>query len=206
MTANSVNHIENREIITGLCGNISREGMAPLLHWLDSTDFYRAPASCKHHLPVIGGLVQHSLNVYRLLCDKIEQLENHDVLSRLESAAIIGIFHDLAKVNRYIREKKNRKISGHWQEVEVWGMGDDQWPLGHGEKSVYLLQQHIRLTTEEAAAIRWHMGAFEVGVHLDYWTRDAFNTASKKFPLVAMIITADYEATKLLEMNAGVTE
>ena len=34
-------------------------------------------------------------------------------------------------------------------------------PLGHGEKSLYLIQRHMDLEPEEAMAIRWHMGAYD---------------------------------------------
>ena len=40
----------------------------------------------------------------------------------------------------------------------------DAFPLGHGEKSLFLITRHIALTEEEALAIRWHMGAYDDAV------------------------------------------
>ena len=37
---------------------------------------------------------------------------------------------------------------------------DDQFPYGHGEKSVFLIERKMHLKIDEAMAIRWHMGEF----------------------------------------------
>ncbi|MDE7349167.1 MAG: hydrolase, partial [Clostridia bacterium] len=44
--------------------NIKREGGDKLLKWLCDSDFFVAPASSKFHNAVVGGLCDHSLNVY----------------------------------------------------------------------------------------------------------------------------------------------
>lgn len=36
--------------------------------------------------------------------------------------------------------------------------------MGHGEKSLWIVSQYINLTDDEALAIRWHMGGFDVAV------------------------------------------
>ncbi len=76
---------------------------------------------------------------------------------------------------------------------------DDQLPLGHGEKSLSILQDFIKLTEPEKLAIRWHMGAFEPGTHFDYPTGYAFRAEMEKYPLVALLFTADLEASSVLE-------
>lgn len=75
---------------------------------------------------------------------------------------------------------------------------DDQFPLGHGEKSLYITQQFIKLTTEEALAIRWHMGGFDLPN-----PRHAFDNAMKTSKLVAILILADQEASYLMEAEDG---
>ena len=44
--------------------NITRPGADRLLSWLETTDFFTAPASTRYHGACECGLVMHSLNVY----------------------------------------------------------------------------------------------------------------------------------------------
>lgn len=76
----------------------------------------------------------------------------------------------------------------------------DQLPIGHGEKSLYLASQFIKLTPEEAAAIRWHMATFDAGIHFDYPSGYPYREAVKQFKLVSIIQLADIEATQLMEV------
>ena len=50
--------------------HISREGSKELLEWLQTTDFFTAPASTKFHCACTGGLVQHSVKVYQVMMEK----------------------------------------------------------------------------------------------------------------------------------------
>ena len=72
----------------------------------------------------------------------------------------------------------------------------DKTPLGHGEKSVSILQDFIKLTEVEKLAIRWHMGPWDIS---DYSGKWAFNNALTFSPLVALLITADFEAGSIIE-------
>ena len=65
---------------------------------------------------------------------------------------------------------------------------DDQLPLGHGEKSVMLIQCYIR---------RWHMGFSEVKENYN-----AVGQAMEKYPVVLAMHEADLEATKILEVDS----
>lgn len=76
---------------------------------------------------------------------------------------------------------------------------EDQFPLGHGEKSVIILQKFIQLEDFEALAIRWHMVAFDAGIHFNYPSGYAFRAAVEKSPLVTLLFTADFEASNILE-------
>ena len=80
---------------------ISRDGLEDLLGWLSTTDFYTAPASSRYHGNFSGGLVTHSLNVYRRLCDLERMYGLEEDPANTESAAIVALFHDLCKVNFY---------------------------------------------------------------------------------------------------------
>ena len=176
------------ENFTGLfSSHITRPGAAELLAWLKTTDFFTAPAGAKHHGAYPGGLVQHSLNVYyQLLGDySLRDMENVN-----ETTAICGLLHDVCKVGVY------HKVDPFKAVVE--GKTDrytyrDPFPMGHGEKSVYLISRFIRLTDEEALAIRWHMGAYDSAAKGGSRDLDAAMSIS---PLVYALHAADMRAAQ----------
>ena len=47
--------------------NITRPGADRLLNWLETTDFFTAPASTRFHGACECGLVMHSINVYNAM-------------------------------------------------------------------------------------------------------------------------------------------
>ena len=70
-------------------------------------------------------------------------------------------------------------------------------PLGHGEKSVYLLQRAgLQLTEKEVYMIRWHMGGFEA-----QGNQMTLSAAMAKCPEIALIHSADIIASSILENN-----
>jgi len=181
--------------ILGLWDKVNRSGIDNLKDWLcNKSDFFTAPCSTEFHLAVPGGLAQHSLNVLTLLAGKIEY---YGMKTPYETQLVCALGHDLCKANFYVKGKKNVKIDGKWQEKEVY-IVKDQLPLGHGEKSLSILQDFIALTKEEKLAIRWHMLAFDAGIHFNYPSGFAFREASKS-PLVVLLFTADYEASQIVE-------
>ncbi len=151
-----------------------REGAVAMLKWLENeTDFFTAPASSKHHLAQPGGLVTHSLNVWR----RLREITVRDLTGRYapgvchiseaeeETVAILGLPHDVCKAGVYHQETKRRKNqeTGKWEDYLGYTFRDP-FPLGHGEKSLFLITRHMALTEEEALAIRWHMGAYDDAV------------------------------------------
>ena len=170
--------------------NVSREGSAPLLEWLQKTDFFTAPASSKFHCACLGGLVQHSVSVYHTMREKhFEEGKDSE-----ESFAICALLHDVCKAQFYKESFRNVKndATGQWERVPTYTF-DDPLPYGHGEKSVYIANGYIRLTREEAMAIRWHMGFSG--------TEDnrTVGQALQKYPLAFALATADMEASYFLE-------
>lgn len=121
---------------------VMRPGAADLLAWLGTTDFFEAPAGTRFHGAYPGGLVEHSLNVYYALLGQYTIREYGG-----ESVAVVALLHDVCKTGYYRRERDGK------YSVK------DQLPMGHGEKSVYLVMKFMDLTDEEALAIRWHSGA-----------------------------------------------
>ncbi len=126
--------------------NIKREGIDDLTAWLESTDFFVAPASTVYHQNYEGGLLEHSLNVYDNL---VKLCEFYNVEYTQEEIAIVALFHDLCKINTFEKTQRGYKIK------EQYAFG------GHGSKSVYLTMKHMQLTDVEAAAINAHMGAWD---------------------------------------------
>ena len=189
---------KKEEFLSIYQNNILREGADKLLEYLDSpqSDFFTAPASTRFHGSYEGGLLEHSVNVYHCLKDYLSRervKEMYQLSFSEETIAIVSLLHDLCKVNCYTKGTRNVKDkNGVWQTVPTFEY-QDEMPYGHGEKSVYIISGFMRLTREEAFAIRYHMGfsgnepANNVGA------------AFEKYPLGFALSTADMEATYFLE-------
>lgn len=189
--------MDSKELREKIINNLlvtNRPGIKELVTWLELSDFFTAPCSTQYHLAQPGGLAEHSWNVYHLLFNKVQQFKL-DIPK--ESIAICGLLHDICKTFYYGRAKKNVKENGVWMEKEIYVV-KDKLPLGHGEKSISIIQDFIKLTDDEKLAIRWHMLAFDAGIHFFYPSGAAFREASKR-PLVTLLFTADYEASQIIE-------
>lgn len=176
--------------------NISRDGLEPLLSYLESTDFFYAPASSRFHLAEEGGLCAHSLNVYERL-EKLMILEYGEDGYNKESVAICALFHDVCKACYYKIDYRNVKENGVWVQKPYYTV-DDILPYGHGEKSVYIINGFMRLTREEAIAINWHMGGFDKRVQ---GGDPAYQTAYAKYPFAVLLHMADLSAAYLDEFQ-----
>lgn len=178
--------------------NITRDGADKLLEYLTSSksDFFTAPASTRYHGAYEGGLLEHSLNVYHCLADYVERervKNTYKLNPSAESVALTALLHDICKVNFYKTDYRNSKNEqGVWEKVPYYTI-DDRLPYGHGEKSVYIISGYMRLTREEAFAIRYHMG---------FSGNEEPNNVGKAFemfPLAFALSVADMEATYFLE-------
>lgn len=176
---------------------IHRDGSEKLLEFLLSrnSDFFEAPASSRYHGNYEGGLLEHSLNVYDCLKDYLSRervQKTYHLNYNEETIAIVALLHDLCKINCYKQSMRNVKENGQWIQVPFYEF-QDTLPYGHGEKSVYMISGYMRLTREEAFAIRYHMGFSG--------SEDARNVgaAFEMFPLAFALSTADMEATYFIE-------
>lgn len=177
--------------------NIKREGAQNLLDWLKKTDFFTAPASTKYHCACEGGLVMHSVNVYNVLKERFFNPEEDSA----ESFAICALLHDICKAQFYktgTRNVKNEE-TGQWEKKMFYQI-EDQFPYGHGEKSVFLIERFLRLKTSEAVAIRWHMGGFDDAVKGGSFS---ISLAFEKYPLAVKLHIADLESTYLHEKGTS---
>lgn len=176
---------------------ISRAGAKELLDWLRTTDFFVAPASTKFHCACLGGLVQHSVSVYRVMCEKhFDQGEDSE-----ESFAICALLHDICKTQFYVKGLRNVKNeeTGAWEKRLYYSISDS-FPYGHGEKSVFLIERFMRLKTQEAVAIRWHMGGFDDAVKGGNFS---ISQAFDKYPLAVKLHLSDLESTYLREKGTS---
>ena len=208
----SIDLVANKEEFESIARKyIKREGVEKLLTWLASTDFYFAPASTQYHLCVEGGLCQHALNVYHRmvqLCNMYYDKQpddsnvyngiNTDVAGAfdMENIAVVALFHDICKANCYKKDFKNVKVNGKWEQQECWKW-DEQFVYGHGTKSVYMIQQFMRIYIDEAQAIRYHMGGREDPLSEMYERQYA--QVFEKSPFAVFLHLADMEAAWLDE-------
>ena len=187
---------ENKKKFESLLAMVKRDGIDRLAEFIRKSDFYTAPASTKYHGAYEGGLLEHSLNVYENLYVKKhssgiwgEELEKVPD----ESLIVIGLLHDICKTYFYTIEMRNKKIDGKWEQVPFYTV-DDKIPYGHGEKSVMMIEEYIKLTPQERYAIRWHMGPYS---GTQDWS--TYAEAMKKYPLCLATFEADMEATYISE-------
>ena len=185
------------EFIKIFTANVHRSGSQELLNWLETTDFFTAPASTKYHCACLGGLVQHSVNVYYTLTERYFNNETDSP----ESFAICALLHDLCKAQFYKVSTRNVKneTTGAWEKQPFYAF-EDLFPYGHGEKSVFLIERFMRLKPAEAMAIRWHMGGFDDSAKAGNFS---ISVAFEKYPLAVQLHLADLESTYLREKHTS---
>ena len=170
--------------------------------------------------------MKHSVHVYErlreLYCNELARNSSGPVIltdEEEETIAVCGLLHDVCKANVYKKEPKNQKSydpekvkrAQKWQ-IKHDELGDfiwesvmsykfeDQRPYGHGEKSVYIVSGFMKLSREEAFAIRFHMGTWQDGEKQN--VGNAFNM----FPLAVMMHLADMQATYFDEKDEKYAE
>lgn len=191
-----------------------RDGFDWFLDFIRKSDFYTAPASTRFHSCHEGGLLEHSL----IVCDRLMHNCACDDLGSFlkvkeENMIIASLLHDLCKSYYYVVDYKNQKTydeeavakadkksvkhdeKGYfiWETVPFYKV-DDKIPYGHGEKSVMMIEEFVRLEPVERYAIRWHMGFTEPKENWNY-----VSAAFTKYPLCLALHVADLEATYLVE-------
>lgn len=198
-----------QEYIT-LLRSTNRHGIEELITWLETkSNFFSSPASCYYHGSFPGGLVAHSLNVYKA-AKQIQQMgtlltlpEKNVAEIPEESIIIATLLHDLCKTNMYqetikVFKDESQPVGQQWKHYQSYEI-KDSFPLGHGEKSVIMIQNFIRLTGMEICAIRWHMGMTDPGAYLSPYEKPAMMKAINDIPLVHIVMQADSFASFMME-------
>jgi hypothetical protein len=198
------------EQIMTLLRSTNREGVEELIEYLSKSDFFTAPASTKYHGAYPGGLAEHSLNVLDSLMALYSFLkkEKYNVPELTEdSMIVVALLHDLCKINCYTESYRNEKVyradgSKHdaggnfeWESVKGYKR-EPLLAMGHGGKSIFIIQNFIALSVEEAQAIFWHMGAYDTS---PYNTWDEMGQAYEGNLLAFLLHQADMLSTYILE-------
>ena len=178
-----------KEEFIELLKSTKRDGIEEIINFLEKTDFFKAPASTRFHGNYEGGLLEHSMKVYEILKYKVKNSVT-DINVSDDTLIIVALLHDICKANYYKVDFRNAKNErGEWEKVPYYTV-DDTIPYGHGEKSVMMITEYMKLTSEEKYCIRWHMGFTE--------PKELYSTISlayKKYPLALLMHEADLEAT-----------
>ena len=162
-----------------------------LLDWLATTSFWEDPASYRYHNAFYGGLLDHSFNVYQILKNKVELF---GLKIPKDSIILTALLHDVCKIGTYnIKESWRKDDNNRWESYAGYGFNEDEFPMGHGEKSVIMLNKYIELSEVEQMAIRWHGGLSEDPKGY------TFSRAAIISDLVTLLHTSDFEASMILE-------
>ena len=198
------------EFIT-LLRSTNRQGIENVINWLENnSDFFIAPASASYHGSFPGGLLAHSLNVYKAALKIRENMrelalpeKNIDSITD-DSVIISTLLHDVCKTNFYTPKKKmwkdeSREYPNQWRAYQSYEIVD-KFPLGHGEKSVImLLSLGLSLSGPEICAIRWHMGMTDPGSYLSPYEKPSLMKAINDVPIVMLVAQADAFASFNME-------
>ena len=168
--------------------NLSEIVKEDFLKWLAENGFFTAPASTKYHGNYEGGLFDHSFIVMNLLVEL--SAANGLKWKRPASPFLVGMFHDLCKIDQYRIDNSTPYTVGEPTRYEY---NPNTMYKGHGDKSIILLSQFTTLTDEETACIRYHMGAF---TEKEEW-RD-YTRAVHAFPNVLWTHQADMLASHVV--------
>ena len=157
------------------------------LEWLDSTDFYYAPGSTVYHDAEPCGLLRHSLRVVNKMTELIK-IPTFSMINPCD-AYLVALVHDWCKINfyeQYMRNVKNEE-TGVWEKVPSYRCNGSNLPFGHGVTSMFMAQKFFKLTTEQALAIRWHMGRWNTA---EKELVDLCN-AEETYPMIHLLQFAD---------------
>lgn len=148
---------EKWEKFSDLLKSTNRLNIDKVINWLFHSTFTADPASTQYHNCFKGGLLDHSLGVYYHMHDFQNLIDLFEIPE--ESLIITGLLHDVCKVGCYQLDYRNVKdTEGNWKKVPIYKW-DEAEPIGHGAKSVMLINElGVQLTKTERAMIVNHMG------------------------------------------------
>lgn len=143
----SSNQDEQKEEFIALLESTGRENIGKVIKWLTERGFFEAPASVNHHNNFKGGLVKHSLDVYREAC-----VLNEEKGLPQSSIILCSLLHDVCKADQYYIDLVGKPARN-----------EEKFKKKHGRRSMFILKRgcQLPLNYDEEMAIWWHMGEHE---------------------------------------------
>lgn len=149
------------KIINALIGT-GRKGMPELIAYMESQGFFDAPCSSKFHLARVGGLAEHSMNVYKVMKELAESLTVGSEITD-ESIIICALLHDLGKMgdrDKSMYVENILKSTGKASAAEPYKVSKELMNIPHEIRSVIIAERFIGLTEDEEFAILYHNGLY----------------------------------------------
>ena len=142
-----------KEEFVSLLESTGRKGVDSVVDYLGKAGFFHAPASVNRHLSHDGGLLEHSLNVYKMAVRlRVQMVEMRPgIESRLpeDSVAIAALLHDVCKANIYKKVTKYRKDAhNRWESYDGYAQGLSESAAAQSSAGTE--------TSGGSSAARWH--------------------------------------------------
>lgn len=176
---------------------------AALCDWMDSTDFWTAPASTRFHGNFKAGLSLHTMMVIhqallfaRPIMENFWTSPNAEKYSiSAEDIFIAALVHDFCKTDFYGVEYRNTKdITGNWIKQPFYKSKGENRNLGHGNESVLKLVEIMPSYIKKRwvlEAVSRHMGFSDLSESESYNYSNFLQN-----PLVVLIQLADETAAQ----------
>ncbi|MCR5437706.1 MAG: hypothetical protein K6E97_11655 [Treponema sp.] len=174
-----------------------------LIQFLESSDFYTAPASTKFHGDFKGGLACHTLMVIKQSLLFAQPMLSNFFMSpgaekykiSAKDVFLCALCHDFCKTNFYEIEYRNAKdLNGNWIKKPFYKTKSDNRNLGHGNESVLLMLQVMPSLINNRPvleAVSRHMGFSDLS------DSETYNySVILQNPLVILLQTADQTAAQ----------
>lgn len=179
-------NLDTRSYILNLIKSLKSRGgnIEGLVSYLETSDFFTAPATTQYFYSYREGLVNYIIDVYTNLTQLSKMYS--DIYSE-DTLKIVSLFHALYKVDYYESYLKNVKDEyGNWVQEENFRVREDRYTLNsYGVNSFMIISQFIPLTEEEIAAIMNHKGFEEENI-----AKYEMYKIMGKFPLVTLLNSA----------------
>jgi 23S rRNA maturation-related 3'-5' exoribonuclease YhaM len=181
-----------KEKIIELLRSTGRDGIENLITYMEEAEFFTAPCSASHHLNKVGGLAEHSLNVYEFGSRLINNIPDG---MPCDSWRIVSLLHDLGKSTYRGRPtyELNYLASGKVSEKKPYEVNKESY-FNHELKSILIAKQFIELTDDEEFAIYYHNGLYEMSGR---------EIQGKERPLQQLLHFADMWCSRFIETKEG---
>ena len=188
-----------KERIIKLLLSTKRDGMASLLAWMEINGFFTSPCSTQHHLSCVGGLAEHSLNVWNLMTDMADTLLSEEERKEMyQSIIICSLLHDIGKAGQFGKpgyvenylSKRDKDGNPIRSESKPYVANSELLNVPHEIRALAIISKFINLTEEEQHAILYHNGKY---THVGY--------DLKETPLQMMLHFADLWCSRVVEVK-----